>query len=62
LVDAGEWLDCPRQAEDGVQLVDVAVGLDARVVLLDPAATKQPSVPGVAGLCINLHRLESTEL
>ena len=56
LVDARHRLDGARDAEDGVELVDVAVGLDARIVLRDAAAAEEPRVAGVAGLRVDLHR------
>ena len=40
---------------DGVQLVDVAVGLDARMVLGHAAAAEQTRVAVVAGLRVDLH-------
>ena len=55
LVDARHQLDGARHPEDGVQLVDVTVRLDARVVLGDAPAAEEPGVAGVAGLGVDLH-------
>jgi hypothetical protein len=60
LIDARHGLDGASHAEDGVELVDVAVGLDARIVFLNSAAAEQAGVAGVAGFRVNPHRREST--
>ena len=44
-----------RQAQRGVQLVDLAVGLDPRVFLADAAAAEEARVSAVAGLRVDLH-------
>ena len=54
-VDARHQLDGARHPEDGVQLVDVAVRLDARMVLGDAPAAEEARVAGVAGLGVDLH-------
>ena len=54
LVDARHHLDGARRADHGVELVDVAVRLDARVVLLDAAAAEESGAPVVAGLGVDL--------
>ena len=43
--------------ERGVQLVDVAVGVDARIGLADPRAVEEGGVAGVAGSRVDLHVL-----
>ena len=55
LVDARHRLDGARHPEDGVQLIDVTVRLDARVVLGDAPAAEQPRVAVVSGPCVDLH-------
>jgi hypothetical protein len=55
LVDPRHRLDGAGHAEDGVELVDVAVGFDAGVILLNPATAEQTGVTGVAGFRIDLH-------
>src|SRR5437868_796358 len=57
-VDAGHGLDRARHAERRVQLVDIAVGFNPRVVLGNPAAAEEAGVAGVACLCVDLHRVE----
>ena len=42
-----------EQAEDGVQLIDAAVGRDARVVLGDAAAVAEAGFALVAGLGVD---------
>ena len=54
-VDARHQLDGARHSEHGVQLVDVTVRFDARVILGDAAAAEQSGVAGVAGLRVDLH-------
>ena len=58
LVDARHHFGGARDAERRVQLVHVAVRLDARMVLRHAPAAKEPRLPGVAGLGIDLHRAE----
>ena len=53
-------LECHRcrgadEADDGVELVNVAVGGDADVVLGDAAAAEEAGVAGVAGPGVDLH-------
>ena len=40
---------------DGVELVDVAVGFDARMALGHAPAAEQPGVAAVAGFRVDLH-------
>jgi ferredoxin/flavodoxin---NADP+ reductase len=56
LIDPWHHLDGARHSENGVQLIDVAVGFDARVVLADAAAPEEARVAGVAGLGVDLRR------
>jgi hypothetical protein len=58
LIDPGDLVDRPHHADYGVELVDIAIGFDARVILLNPAAPEETSVAGVTGFSVNLHRLE----
>lgn len=44
-----------RGAQNRVQLINVTIGIDARVILGNPAATEQSSRARVAGLRIDLH-------
>ena len=46
------------RAEVAVQLVDRAIGIDARVVFGDAAASEQPRGPVVARLRVDLHRFQ----
>jgi len=55
-INARHRLDGASHAEDGIELVDVAVGLNAGVVFLNPAAAEEAGVAGVACFCIDLHR------
>ena len=55
LVDARHGLDRAGHAERRVQLVDVAVGLDARMILRNAAAAEESRVAGVTGLRVDLH-------
>ena len=59
LVDAGHRLDGARHSEHGVQLVDLAVGFDPRIVFGDAAATEETRVAGIASFCIDLHGTKS---
>src|SRR5215216_6407121 len=52
-------LDCARGSEKSVQLIDITVCLDARIVLRNAAATEQSCLPGVTGLRVNLHVAKS---
>jgi hypothetical protein len=61
LVDAGQWLDRASHTEDGVQLVDVAIGFDAWIVFLDPTAAKETRCAVVAGFRIDPHASKSTQ-
>ena len=49
------WCRGAHEANDGVELVDVAVGDDADVVLGDAAAAEEAGGAGVAGFRIDLH-------
>jgi hypothetical protein len=42
-------------AETGVQLVDLAVRVDARVRLRHPCVVEERGLAAVAGLCVDLH-------
>jgi hypothetical protein len=55
LIDARHLLDGARHPDDGVQLVDVTIRLDARVVLRDAPTAEQPRVAGVSGSRVDLH-------
>src|SRR4051812_48484111 len=55
LVDARHHLDAARHSEDGVQLVDVTICFDAKVVLGHAAPTEEPGLAGVSGFCVDLH-------
>jgi hypothetical protein len=59
-IDARQWLDGACHPEEGVELIDIAVGFHAGVVLLDAAAAEEARVAGVAGLRVNLHGRKST--
>jgi hypothetical protein len=48
---------CEREAEKGVQLVDLAVRVDAEVALRDTAAVKERCLTGVASARIDFHDL-----
>src|SRR5258708_99245 len=54
-VDSGHHLDAARESEDGVELVDVAVGFHAQIVLGHAASPEQRRLPGVPGARIDLH-------
>jgi hypothetical protein len=45
----------PNQAEPGIELVDRAVGLDARRVFSDARAAEQRSLTGIAGSRVDFH-------
>ena len=47
-----------RDAHEGVQFIDVAVGRDAEFVLADSVAPEQVGLARVAALRIDLHRIE----
>src|SRR5688500_9409252 len=55
LIDARHHLDAARQAKRGVQLVHVAVRLDARMRLRHAATAEQARLTGVTGARIDLH-------
>src|SRR3982751_1093972 len=55
-IDARHHLHRARHSENGVELIDVAVGFHARVVLSDAAAPEETRVTGVAGLGVDLRR------
>ena len=44
LVNAGHQFHGARHADDGVQFIDVAIRLDARIVLLHAPTAEQPGV------------------
>ena len=48
----------PRGAEAGVELVDLAVGVDARVGLRHARVVEERRLAAVAGLCVDLHRVK----
>ena len=54
-IDAWHHFDGTREPEGGVQLVDIAVGFDAGMVLADSAAAKKSGGAFVAGSGIDLH-------
>src|SRR5690606_34718813 len=43
----------PRHSQGGVQLIELAVGLDTRMVLRDPAPAEEARLPGVTGLRVD---------
>ncbi len=45
----------PRGADAGVQLVDLAVGVDAGIGLRHPGLVEQRRLACIAGLCVDLH-------
>ena len=51
-----------REAEPGVQLVDLAVRVDARVVLRDARAVEERRLAGVAGARVDFHGRELYEM
>jgi hypothetical protein len=53
-VYARHHLDGTRHPEHGVQLIDVAVGFDARMILADASAAEESRVAGVSGLRVDL--------
>ena len=55
LVEIGIEAGGARQAEPGVQLVDLAVGVDAGVGLADARAVEQRRLAGVAGARVDFH-------
>src|SRR5205823_2954162 len=55
-VGARHRLDGARQPDDRVQLIDVAVRVDARMVLRHASAAEQTGVASVARPGIDLHR------
>ena len=55
LVEIRRQAGGPRHAEARLQLVDVAVGDDARIGLADARAVEQAGVARVAGLRVDLH-------
>jgi len=61
LVDARHQLDGASHPEDGIQLVDVAVGFDARIVLRNPSAAEEPRVAAITGLRVDLHVGQDSE-
>ena len=52
----------PYQAEAGVQLVYIAVGRHARVVLRYPPAPEQAGVSFVSGASVDLHWAQPTHM
>src|SRR5581483_10980099 len=55
LVDPRHRLRGAHDAEDRIQLVDVAVRFDAWMILGDAPAPEQPGVAAVSGLGVDLH-------
>src|SRR5207237_7215604 len=55
LVDTRHLFDRAREADRGIQLIDVAIGLDARMILRHAPAAEEPSVAGVAGSSVDAH-------
>src|SRR5687767_1367000 len=55
LVDPRHQLDRTRHSHGRVQLIDLAVRLDTRMMLDDPAATEQSCLTRVAGLRVDAH-------
>ena len=51
---ARHGLEGAHEAECCVDFIDVAVGLDPRVIFPDPSTAEQASVPGIARLCVDL--------
>jgi hypothetical protein len=60
VVDARHRLHRPREPENGIQLVDVAIGGNAGMILRYASTAEQSRVAPVAGLCIDLHAGECT--
>lgn len=56
-VNTREALDATREANRGVQFVDVAVGFDTRVILAYASAAKQRGAAFIAGSGVDLHAL-----
>ena len=50
--------DGARDSQAGIELVDLPVGVDASVRLGDPRIVEQGRLACVAGLCVDLHRVE----
>src|SRR5690349_14468956 len=44
-----------RRPDKGIQLIDIAVGINSRIVFADMAAVKQAGIPAIAGFCVDLH-------
>ena len=55
LVDARHHLHRACHPENRVELIDVAVGLDARMILRNAPATEEPGITLVARLGVDLH-------
>ena len=56
--DVGVHASRARGAQAGVELVDLAVRVDPRIGLGDPRVVEQRRLAGIAGLCVDLHRVE----
>jgi hypothetical protein len=54
-VERRAWQQRPRDAHRGVELVDVAIGGHAGIVLGHSSATEETGVSFVAGSCVDLH-------
>ena len=60
LVDPRQRLDGAGEAEDGVQLVDVTVGFDPRIVLGNASSAEEAGVAGIARFGVDLHQRKFT--
>ena len=58
-VDARHHLDRASNAERGVQLIDIAVRFDARIILRNAAAAEESRLSGITGLRVDLHVCKS---
>jgi hypothetical protein len=59
-IDARHEVDGAGQADGGVEFVHVAIGFDARVILLDASTAKERGFAGVPGLRIDLHATKAS--
>jgi hypothetical protein len=55
-IDARHRLDGAREADCRVQLIDVAIGFDARMALRNSATAEKSSITGIAGASVDANR------
>ncbi len=57
IIDPRQWLGGHRNADRGIQFVDIAIRLDARMTLRNTSAAEETSVALVAGFGVDLQQV-----